>query len=63
MNVNIGNVLSGVGALIAAYLVFTNYQAFNAIIGTGGAFSLSAVQTLQGRATPVAFKPPNAFGF
>lgn len=49
MKLDIGNVLAGVGTLIAAYLLLTNASNFNSIIKTGGSFTLSAIQTLQGR--------------
>lgn len=58
MNVNLGNVLAGTGALILVYLLVTNAANFNTIIGTGGGFTLSAIQTLQGRQTVVPFNAP-----
>ena len=49
MKLDLGSVVSGMGLLIAGYLVLNNAGAFNTVVTSGGNFVLGAISTLQGR--------------
>lgn len=46
---NITAVLTGIGLLIFAYLLFSNGSAVVGILGTGGNVAVNETKTLQGR--------------
>ena len=46
---DIGSIAAGMGMLIFAYLVLSNWQGANALLGTSVSGTGSLVKTLQGR--------------
>lgn len=49
MNLNLQDIIFGIGTLIILYLVLTNYKGANALLTTGGSVSNTLIRTLQGR--------------
>lgn len=49
---DIGAIAEGVGWLILAFLVLSNWLGFTMVTNAGGTFILRGISTLQGRYTP-----------